>query len=352
MLYLTGQIATDDGSPIPHDVVVERVCDGRVRQQVHTSARGDFSMQMGSMADSFLDASGDSHTDGGSPYDVTGRPSQYGMPGTVSPMGIPRRELMNCELRATVSGFRSSVVNLVQFYPTSGSINVGAILVQRGAKIEGMTVSVTAYAAPKEARKAYEKGLEAEKNGKLADARRYFEKAVETYPRHANAWFHLGTIFQKENQKDAAGTAYTQATAADSKFLPPYLALALMAGEAENWADMLSLTNHILDSDPLNYPDAYFYNSVANYKLKKIEDAEKSGLKAERLDLRNRFPQLHLLLAEIFTQKNKYASAVSEMQTYLSLAPNAKNADQVRERVTKLEKLNAAASTGEKPDPK
>jgi tetratricopeptide (TPR) repeat protein len=125
-----------------------------------------------------------------------------------------------------------------------------------------------------------------------------------------------------------------------------------MAGEAENWTEVLSLTGHILDSDPLNYPDAYFYNSVANYRLKKIEDAEKSGLKAERLDLRNRFPQLHLLLAEIFAQKNNYATAISEMQTYLRLAPNAKNADQVRERVTKFEKLNAAASTSEKPDPK
>lgn len=349
VLYLIGQVATDDGSPIPHDVVVERVCNGRVRQQVHASPRGDFSMQMGSMADSFLDATGDSQTDPSSQYGVTGSASR---PGTLSQMGIPRRELFNCELRATVSGFRSSVVSLIEFPPTSGSINVGAILVQRGAKIEGMTVSATAYAAPKDARKAYEKGLEAEKNRKLADARRYFEKAVETYPRHANAWFHLGTILQKENQKDAARTAYTQATTADSKFLPPYLSLASMAGEAENWTEVLSLTGHILDSDPLNYPAAYFYNSVANYKLKKIEDAEKSGLQAERLDSRNRFPQLHLLLAEIFAQKNNYATAISEMQTYLKLAPNAKNADQVRERVTKFEKLNAAASTSEKPDPR
>jgi tetratricopeptide (TPR) repeat protein len=350
VLFLIGQIATDDGSPIPHDVLVERVCNGKVRQQVHVSPRGDFSMQMGSMADSFLDASGDSQTDRASPYGVTGTPSQYGMPGTVSQMGIPRRELTNCDLRATVSGFRSSVVSLVQFPPTSSSINVGAIVVQRGAKIEGMTVSATTYAAPKNARKAYEKGLEAEGNGKFADARGYFEKAIEAYPRHANAWFHLGTLLQKENQKDAARTAYTQATTADSRFLPPYLSLASMAGEAENWTEVLSLTGHILDCDPLNYPDAYFYNSVANYRLKKFDDAEKSGLKAERLDRRNRFPQLHLLLAEIFAQKNNYATAISEMQTYLRLAPNAKNADQVRERITRFEMLNAAASTSQKPD--
>jgi tetratricopeptide (TPR) repeat protein len=340
VMYLMGRVATDDGTPIPHDAMVERVCNGRVIQQVHATARGDFSMQLGSMADTFLDATGDSHTD---------RASQY---GGASQMGIPRRELVSCELRASVSGFRSSIINLVEF-PTFGSrIDVGAILVQRGVKIEGTTVSATTFAAPKDARKAYEKGLEAESKGKLADARKYFEKAVEIYPSHANAWFQLGTVLQKENQKDAARTAYTQATTADSRFLAPYLSLALLAGEAQNWTEVVHFTRYILDRDPLSYPDAYFYNSVANYNLKKTEDAEKSGLQAERLDLRNRFPQLHLLLAEIFAQKSNYATAISEMQTYLRLAPDAKNAGQVREQLTTLEKLNASASTSEKPAPK
>ena len=336
VLFLMGQIVTDDGSPIPHDMIVERVCNGKVNQQVHVSARGDFSMQMGSMFDSFMDASAGSGRD---------RNSQFGLndrnPQNNTQMGIPRRELFSCELRASVSGFRSVTVSLFEFQPTSGSINVGSILVQRGAKAEGVTVSATLYAAPKDARKAYEKGLEAEKNGKFEDARKYFEKAVETYPQHANAWFHLGTILQKDNQKDAALAAFTKATAADSRFLPPYLALTSMAGAAENWTDVLSLTNHILEGDPLNYPSAHFYNAVANYKLKKFDDAEKTALRAVRLDLQNRLPQLHLLLAEISAQKNDYANAVSEMRTYLKVAPNAKNADQVKEQIARFENLKA-----------
>ena len=346
VLYLIGQIVTDDGSPIPHDLIVERVCNGRVSQQVHASPRGDFSMQMGSMMDNLLDASAGSIADRNSPYSVNSRNSQNG-----ALMGIPRRELFNCELRASVSGFRSTAVNLFEFLPSSGSINVGAILVQRGTKIEGATVSATVYKAPKDARKAYEKGLEAEKSGKFGEARRYFEKAVETYSEQANAWFHLGMILQKENENEAARTAYTRATTADSGFLPPYLSLASMAGAEENWAEVLSLTVHILDRDPLDYPSAYFYNSYANYKLKKFEDAEKSGLRGERLDLHNRIPQLHLLLAEIFAQKNDYTNAISEMQMYLKVAPDAKNADQIRESAARFEKLKAAASASEKTGP-
>jgi hypothetical protein len=78
--------------------------------------------------------------------------------------------------------------------------------------------------------------------------------------------------------------------------------------------------------------------------------AEKSGLKAEHVDLRSRYPELHLLLAEIFARKNNYARAITEIQTYLALAPHAKDADQVREQLVKLEKLNGPGSTSEKPD--
>jgi hypothetical protein len=340
-------VATGDGAPVPNNVMVERVCNATVRQQVYASPRGDFSMQMGSVADSILDASGE-------------RPSQRGVAGKASGTGIPRRELATCELRASVSGFHSSVINLMELTGSDSQIiDVGSIVVNRRAKMEG-TLSVIPYKAPKDARKAYENGLEAKKNGKLDNARKYFEKAVEVYPGFANAWFQLGTVLQKENQKDAARTAFTQATTIDTKFLPPYLALSYMAFQAEDWPQVLDLTNHIvdldpmhhvsgyvLDLDPFNYAEAYFFNAYANYKLNRIEDAEKSGLKAERVDLRTGFPQLHLLLAKIFARKNNYARAISEIQTYLELVPQGTNTDQVREWLAKLEKLNGSVSGSE-----
>jgi hypothetical protein len=352
VMFLLGRVATDDGTPVPHDVLVERVCNSNVRQQVYATSGGDFSMQLGSMTDSNLDATGD-------------RSPQYGQASRVSGMGIPRRELTNCELRATVSGFRSNVVNLMELTPVSSSMDVGAIVVHRTEKIKGMTLNASAYNAPKDARRAYEKGIEAEKHGKLADARQSFEKAVEIYPKYTNAWFQLGAVLQNLAQKESARTAYIHATKIDSKFLPPYLSLASMAYEAEDWTQVLNLTNHVLDLDPLkyanvtgyildldpvDYAEAYFYNSAANYSLNKIEDAEKSGLKAARLDLRPRFPQLHLLLAEIFARKNNYASAIAETKIYLELVPHAKNADRVREQLAKLEKLNDPVSSGEKTD--
>src|SRR5713226_6936279 len=352
VMFLRGRVATRDGAPVPNDVLVERVCNNRVRQEVYASLHGDFSMQLGSRTDSFPGASAEPS----SPYGATNKNSD---------MGIPRRELTNCELRASASGFQPRVVSLMGLDTFGGSVDVGLIVVQRGKKKEG-TLDATPYKAPKDARKAYEKGLQAEKNGKLADAHKYFESAVKLYPNSANTWFQFGTVLQKENQPDAARKAYTQATTIDTRFLPPYLSLASIAYQEGNWSEVLDLTGHILnldplnrvavnnyvlDLDPVNYADAYFYNAMANYKLNKIEGAEKSALKAEHLDLRTHFPQVHLLLAEIFARKENYAVAIAQIQTYLALAPNAKDADHVRAQLAKLEKLNASPSTTEKPNP-
>jgi tetratricopeptide (TPR) repeat protein len=238
-------------------------------------------------------------------------------------------------------------------------IDVGVLVMRRGKKVEGATLDARPYQAPNEARKAYERGLKAETDGKLPDARAYFETAVKIYPSFASAWFQLGGVLRKENQNDAARKAFTEAATIDVKFLQPFLSLASMAYDVGNWTEVLDFTRHILNLDPwrqvaitgyildfdaLDYAEVYFYDANANYKLNRIEDAEKSGLKAERIDVRTRFPRVHLLLAEIFARKNNYAMAISEMKMYLELVPHAKDGVRVREQLAELERLNGLAA--------
>src|SRR5262252_1549744 len=352
VLVIRGRIATNDGTLIPYDAIVERVCNNKVKQQAHVSTHGDFNMDLGSNSDSFVDASGEGT-------------SREARAGNNSIMGIPRRELMNCEIRASVAGFRSGSIDLVGLTPSASTIDVGAIVVHRTAKLKELTLSATVYKAPPNARKAFEKGLDAERKDQLGTAIKYFEQAAEIYPRFTNAWFALGTVLQKQDQVDAARKAYLQATSIDSKFLPPYFSLASMAYKENNWPEVLILTSHILDLDsmnhvsgyildldPMDYTEAYFYNAAANFSLNRFEDAEKSALKAERLDLRSRFPQLHLLLARIFARKNNYATAISEIQAYLDLVPNAGDAAPARKWMAELKKRNASEVANEKPDQK
>jgi hypothetical protein len=354
--FLLGRIATGDGTALPTDASVQRICNNRVRQQVYASLQGDFSMQLPTTGDSFVDASGDGD-------------ARVGLPrNTTLLTGIPRRDLANCELRATASGFRTASVFLAGLTTSgSGSIDVGKIVVDRVSKVQGTTLNAAPYNAPPNARKAYEKGLDAEKNGKLASARESYEKAVALYPKYARAWFHLGAVLEKDNQKSAAFAAYTRSTAVDSRFLPPYLSLSVLACQSENWTEAIALTDHILslatlkpasagayviDFDPVNLGEAYFYNAFANFKLNRMDVAEKNALQAENhADLRNRFPQVHLLLADIFYRRNNYLGAIEEMRAYLQLVPNGKDTAQVREQLAKWEQLSAPAPATEKPTP-
>lgn len=349
VMFVRGRVAISDNTPVPHDLLVERVCNTSVLQQVYPTPSGDFSMQLGTMTQTVVDATGDAGP-------------QFGMSNKNSPMGIPRRDLSNCEVRASGAGFRSNTVTLVGLTPTSGSIDVGNITVERAVKVQGATLSATPYKAPPDALKAYEKGMAAAKKGKSEDAAKYFEQAVKIYPKYAIAWFQLGLVYENEKQNEEARKAFLEATASDTRFLPPYLSLASMACEEADWPEVLRLSDHILELDPLNRTnvtgyildldpynttEAYFYNALAHFQLHQIDQAEKSALKAEHVDLRTRFPQLHLLLVEIFTQKNNYPGALSELQTYLELVPSAKDSEPIREKMAKLEKLNDAAN-GEK----
>jgi Tetratricopeptide repeat len=350
VVFVLGQVKTSDGSAVPNDAMVERLCNEQVRQQVYAASQGSFSMQLGSRTDAVIDASADSMTQNRT---ASNDPSG----------GIPRHELQSCELRVTAAGFRPAVMRLLDLTVSAGTVNVGVMVVERATKVGGNTVSVTPYRAPKEARKAYEKGMAAAHSGKLAQAQKDYAQAVEIYPRYISAWYELGVVLQQEKDKDGARAAYKRACAIDSKFLPPYLSLAMMAYSEKNWKEVLELTGHILDLDPLghtkvtgyvvdmdllNSAEAYFYNAVANYELGRMDEAEKSAVKAEHVDLLTRNPQLHLLLAEIYAQKNSFGAAIEEIETYLALVPGGKDVEQVREQLAKLEKLNGAVPTSGK----
>ena len=116
--FLTGRIATNDGTAVPNDLLVERICNEKVRQQVYATPHGDFHMQMGSKIDSFVDASG-------GPAPLEGETKK----GLTE--GIPRRELASCDLRTSAGGFRPSRISLMDLTPSGSVVDVGAIVVQR-----------------------------------------------------------------------------------------------------------------------------------------------------------------------------------------------------------------------------
>ena len=96
--------------------------------------------------------------------------------------------------------------------------------------------------------------------------------------------------------------------------------------------------------DPFDYPQAFYYNSVANYNLQHFEVAEKSAVAAERLDTRHAIPKVSHILGLLLAIKKDYAGAAEHFKAYLKYAPTAKDAAKVRAQLAEVEKITAASA--------
>jgi lipoprotein NlpI len=334
---ITGRVMLDDGGPPPETVVIERVCNGISRNEGYTDHRGYFSIDLGMERGVLQDASMGGGLFGDAEMRVPGQgQTASGMGG--GPMSDQR--YMNCDLRANLPGYRSQLVSLAN-RRAMDSPDIGTIFLHRLGNAEGRLISAISLAAPKDARKAYEKGLDQAKKKKLDDAMKSYRKAVDVYPKYAAAWFELGKLQAAKDQADAAHQSFDAAVEADPKYLNPYLELSRLALGAKNWRELADVTGRAVKLDPFDYPQQFLFNSVANYNLQNMDAAEKSAREAEKLDTQHHYPQVSHLLGVILAQRQDYTGAADEMRTYLKFAPGAADAATVRGQLDQLEKLSA-----------
>jgi tetratricopeptide (TPR) repeat protein len=333
-IYLVGNVMLDDGTPPPDPVTIERVCGGTPRAQGYTDQKGRFSFQVGQTAGVMQDAS-----EGGSGTSH----ASTGIGGTqqVQSPNAPDMQLANCDLRAVLSGFRSDTVSLGS-RRLMDDPNVGTIVLHRLADVEGTAISMTSLQAPKDARRAYGRGLQEERKDKLVAAAKEFEKAVEIYPNYAAAWYELGRTQEQNREIEQASQSYAHAVAADAKFVSPYLQLAELEAKAERWAELAETTGKLLKLDAVDYPMAYFYHATANLNLGRIDVAEKSARAGEKMDTPHRYPRLEQVLATILARKKDYAGAAAHLRKYLLLAPDAEDAARMKKELGEMERLSGA----------
>ena len=100
--------------------------------------------------------------------------------------------------------------------------------------------------------------------------------------------------------------------------------------------------------DPLDFPEGYFFNALANYNLGNTDVSERSALKAQRLDGRHFVPQVHLLLANIYEQKHDLAQSMDQLRSYVKFAPASPSVDKAKARLQEME-LSAKNQAAAKP---
>ena len=333
-VHIIGRVAVEDGSSVAQNITVERVCSGISRTVAYTDARGRFSFQWGDRNTVVADAA-----DAGAANRTAGFGSAQSA-GGASPLAADPfgSRMMNCELRAVMAGFRSDAVSLFNKQLVDNP-DVGAIVLHRMAGVEGTSISATSAMAPKDAKRAYEQGLQSLLKNKPDDAAKSFEKAVAVYPKYADAWMNLGKVRIQQQSVEPARTALRKAIESDPKLVTPYVELGLLAAKESNWQDSGKYLDRALDLDPVDYPQAWYPDAVANYNLKQYDAAEKSARNAVKSDPHHVNPRSGYLLGLILGEKRDYAGAVVELTEFLKLAPNTPDLAQVKDQLAQYEKL-------------
>src|ERR1700676_5043736 len=197
-LLLTGKVVMEDGTPPPESVAIQLMCRATIRSVGYTGPKGGFVVDVNDRknAATFADASEDPNSFGGSPAHPN------------SPLNS------GCDLRASLAGFRSDVMHLDARHGLDNP-EAGTIVLHRLDNVEGLTISATSAFAPKDAKKAFEKAQNFERQQKWGAADKEFRKAVDIYPKYAVAWYQLGLVQEQEKNPEAARKSYAQALAAD-----------------------------------------------------------------------------------------------------------------------------------------
>lgn len=340
-IFLSGKVQMDDGAPPPEPVLIERVCGGQPRPEAYTDSKGRFSFELGRRLGVLPDAS----TSSDDPFENNpafggGRNRTAGVGSMGGGFGggtMNRVNLMGCELRAALPGYQSTIVQLGNRNALDNP-DVGMILLRRLGNREGNTISATNALAPKDAKKSYDKAREQLKKKKVEDAEKELTKAVELYPKYAAAWLELGRINEGRNNADEARKCFNKAIEADPKYVYPYEGLYRLAAREKNWELVAENTQQVLKLDPFDFPQAMYYNAVANLNLQRLDEAEKSARSFHEKQVKA-FPKANHLLGLVLAQKGDFAQAKELLQQFLATNPSQAEADQVKTQLAEIDKL-------------
>ena len=93
--------------------------------------------------------------------------------------------------------------------------------------------------------------------------------------------------------------------------------------------------------NPIEFPEVWFYNAVANFNLKRFDAAETSVLRAIALDSgHNVLPRAEHLLGFVLAQKRQYDQAVVHLRNYVRISPMATDVPATIQLIATLENIH------------
>ena len=191
---------------------------------------------------------------------------------------------------------------------------------------------------PKRALAHYDKAIEQAKKNDHSGAIEELKLAINEYPSFMLAFNELGVQYLKLNQLEKADEAFQGAL----KITPDAFAALINRGIAnvmmKRYGEAVPILRKALKKNDQSAVGHYFLGqALANLGF--FEQAEKELLTSLELG-KEEMKEAHRLLAIIYTSRGAKKQAAGELEAYLKLAPNAPDAEKLKDVIRQLKESN------------
>jgi Flp pilus assembly protein TadD len=187
---------------------------------------------------------------------------------------------------------------------------------------------------PKPAQDLYQQALNSSKAGDHKKAVEELKKALGMAPDFMPALNELGMQYLRLNELDKAALSLEQAVKLAPDSFAPRLNHGLVLLQQKKFKAAEPELRFAISKDESSAP-AHEYLGRTLIGLQKLEEAEKELRRAIELGGAQAV-NAHRYLGALYMQVGHDAQAVAELQEYLRLQPNVKDADQIKQIIKDL----------------
>jgi tetratricopeptide (TPR) repeat protein len=205
------------------------------------------------------------------------------------------------------------------------------------------TVSVAEYKVPEKAREAYHKAEAALAKNKLDDVHKYLRKALEIYPSYAPALTLRGVMALDKNDPKSAVDDLDKAIHSDPGYAMAYTAMGAAMNQLSRFDDALRACDRALTLAPTAWQS--HFEMAKSYVGKTDYPHALEQLARAQQDLAHDYAPIHLVRAHVMLAMKNYNDAVSELQAFLTLAPQDSQSVQARQTLAKVKAFIASNAT-------
>jgi tetratricopeptide (TPR) repeat protein len=188
---------------------------------------------------------------------------------------------------------------------------------------------------PPKARKEYEAGQKRMQAQDTKGSVEHFQKAIELYPKYAEAYQLLGVMHMESGQLPEAESELQKSTEIEPSLSTGFFALGVCRNLMGKFPDAEPPLVRGLELDPKS-PDGHYELSKTYWQLGRWQDAEPHARKS--VELKPEFAAPHVILGNVMLRKRDANGALKEFNEYLRLEPAGPFAANTRQMVSRIEK--------------